>query len=289
MEKRLIQALIRVVQSQEAAFPVSDALLSFHADYQLGILKGRTRIAFTEAQKGEIAALLRSVSGIDARSIRLEDWQDATRAEALNLGYDEKLARRPVKRNRISVKALPEYPLRLNGKHIELFPGAHLDVAWDTLISIGHKVVLLVENYECFNGLNKIAGIDTLVSQLATEPLVVYRGDPNESRLDNVMRFLADKALPVILFGDYDPASLMEAARFQNGIGMLIPTGVEAVLERFGNAELYRRQIGADFEQLSDDRRQPIIRLYESLQTTRKGLPQEKLVGSGIAVEFCAF
>lgn len=289
MQKRLIRALLRVVQSPQTTFPASEALLEFHRDYALGLLKGRTAISFTAAQKTEIYALLLADAGIDAHQVRAEDWDQATRAEALDLGVDEKLARGPVKRNRISVKALRGCALRLNGQRIELFPKAHLDVAWDALYSIGHEVVLLVENYECFNDLDKIAGMDSLASELGAEPLVIYRGDPHESRLDNVTQFLARKALPVVLFYDYDPSSLMEAARLQNAVGMLIPADIEATLTRLGNAELYRRQISSAFQELAGDQRRPIARLYHLLQIARKGLAQEKLIGSSITVTYQSF
>lgn len=289
MQKRLIQTLIRIVQSPETLFSASDALRTFHADYRLGHLKGRTRIGFTEDQKDEIAALLQSVAGIDARSVRIEDWQDATRAEALDLGNDEKLARSPVKRNRISLKALPGCDLRLNGQRIRLFPKAHIDVAWDTLASVDHELILLIENYECFNSLDEIADINTVGSKLGAEPLVVYRGDPAESRLDSVSRFLAASALPVVLFGDYDPASLMEAARFPNAVGMFVPSDIEVIMENFGNGNLYRQQVNAAFDRLASEQRKPIAFLYELLQTTRKGLPQEKLIGRGCKLEYHPF
>lgn len=287
MDKRLINTLLRVVNSAEADFTASDGLRQFHSDYGLGRTQGQTRIRFSDRDKEEIRAVLRAAEGIDADNCSREAWDGLTRAEALDLGHNEKLADGAVKRNRISVKAMPGRSLRLNGVRLPLFAGAHLDVDWQRLDAMGHNCVLLVENYECFDGLGSIDFAGVLPTEY--DPLVLYRGDRHESRLDSVTTFLADRRLPVILFGDWDPTSLVEAARFERAVGLIRPAALGEVLQRYGNPELYRRQVGAAFGGLATDSRAALREMHLALNLARKGLVQEVLLGRSIPLRFAAF
>lgn len=287
MDKRLIATLLRVANAAEHEFSVSAGLRQFHHDYGLGRLRGQTRITFTAMEKDEIRALLRAGEGIEAEGASADDWKGLTRAAALDRGRNEKLAGGAVKRNRISVKHLPGRALLLNGESLRLFPGAHVNLDWRKLGAIGHNCVLLVENYECFDALDEIVLANVLPRDY--DPLVLYRGDQVESRLDSVMAFLAESALPVILFGDWDPASLVEAARFPGAVGMLCPGALGDLLHARGNMELYRRQVNAAFDRLADDPRHAIRHLHGVIHHARSGLVQEILIGRSTDLRFVPF
>ncbi|CAI10467.1 DUF7281 domain-containing protein [Aromatoleum aromaticum] len=282
MEKRLIDTLIRIVQSPETQFLDGAGLKDFRQRYGIGFPVGTTRVRFSDKDKAEIASLLKAKAGIDAAQVKPGAWQGLTRAEALDLGHEEKLARGAVKRDRISLKAVPGQALKLSGRHLSLPDYAHVDINWREITALGHPVALVVENYEVFDGLLRTEIAEALLEAGYADALVIYRGDATESRMDNVLAFLSAYSLPVIMFGDLDPASLVEASTFPNALAITVPEDPESAFCAFGNASLYARQVGPAFERLLDST-SPGVRIGAGwIHEQRKGLVQESMIGRGV-------
>lgn len=284
MEKRLIDTLIRIVQSEETQFLDRAGLRDFRQRYGIGFPVGTTRVRFSDKDKAEIVALLKAQAGIDATQVRPGAWEGLTRAEALELGHNEKLASGAVKRDRISVKAIPGQTLKLSGQQLTLPEYAHVDINWREISAVGHPVALVVENYEVFDGLHRTEITSALAQAGYEDALVLYRGDATESRKDNVLAFLAAFELPVILFGDIDPASLVEASRFPNARAITVPADPEFAFKEFGNRALYARQVGPAFEQLLDTASPGLRAASGWVHAYRKGLVQESMIGRAVQI-----
>lgn len=287
MEKRLIDTLIRIVQSPETQFRNGAGLKDFRQRYGIGFPVGTTRVRFSDKDKAEIASLLKAKAGIDTDQVKPGAWQGLTRAEALDLGHNEKLARGAVKRDRISVKAVPGYALKLSGRHLSLPDYAHVDINWREISALEHPVALVVENYEVFDGLHRTEIAAALAQAGYRDALVIYRGDATESRKDNVLAFLAAFELPVILFGDIDPASLVEASRFPGVCAITVPADPDLTFEDFGNGALYARQVGqvgSAFEELLGSASPGLRAASGWVHAHRKGLVQESMIGRGVSL-----
>ncbi|MEA1053956.1 hypothetical protein U5801_29700, partial [Lamprobacter modestohalophilus] len=89
LSKQTARALLRVVQSSDEGFTASKTLLQFSADYGIGRNKG-VRLLFDAEDKAHVRELLRA-EGIDPATAPAA-WDPLTRAQALELGPDEKFA-----------------------------------------------------------------------------------------------------------------------------------------------------------------------------------------------------
>ena len=91
--------------------------------------------------------------------------------------------------------------------------------------------------------------------------------------------------LPVILFGDIDPASLVEASRFPGVCAITVPADPLAAFKEFGNGTLYTRQVGQvgpAFEQLLDSASPGLRAASGWVHAHRKGLVQESMIGRDV-------
>lgn len=148
-DKALVRALLRVVQSPEGRFAASRSLSAFSADYRIGQTKG-AGLLFDAQDKARIGELL-AAEGI-AADTPPDAWDGIPRAQALDLGPNEKFAVAPVKRQRVALKTLPGRPLNLAGQALMLPPSCHLDAEGPVIAGrLDHGSVLLVENWECFD------------------------------------------------------------------------------------------------------------------------------------------
>ncbi|KIN89633.1 DUF7281 domain-containing protein [Thauera sp. SWB20] len=285
MEKRLIATLLRIVQTPKSDFPAGVGLRDFRQRYGIGLPVGSTSIRFSDKDKVEITALLKAQAGIDPGQVSPGAWEGLTRAQALNLAHDEKLARGAVKRDRISVKAAPGQAMRIGGRSLELPNHAHLDINWKEVDAIEHPCALVVENYEVFDALHRTEITNALAAAGYEQALIIYRGDTNESRKDHVLAFLAAFALPVVLFGDLDPASLVEASSFPNARAITLPVALDQAFDSYGNKDLYARQVGPAFEQLLDSPSRGLRTVANEIHRQRKGLVQESMIGRGVALQ----
>ena len=124
-------------------------------------------------------------------------------------------------------------------------------------------------------------------------PLVIYRGDKTESRLNNVKAFIDASDLPVLAFVDIDPKGLHIAVGYPRLIGIVAPdyAGLKATMDSPASArpDLYRLQlpgVGDYLRSIADY--SPISALWQLLQQHRAGVVQERwLVGGFKLVLWC--
>ncbi len=222
LNQRLAETLKKIVGSDELRFTLSAALDTFSREYNLGSIKGKS-VYFSEQDKDEIRKLLK----VKGYALDASASSDMTRSERLAYTPNEKAGGGGLKRQRISIKTPAGEPLHLNGQSLLLPKMSHLDIDISAIETTGHDCVILVENYDNFNHIHR--NPVTLPSPFF-RPLVTYRGDRNESRLDAVLSYLESSQLPVFAYVDIDPYGLVNVQGLPNLAGVLTPD--MPVLER---------------------------------------------------------
>lgn len=215
LDQKLAEAMQRILSRQDERFTLT-ATLQRLVDDGIGTKRGKSAY-FYERDRQAMREWLEA-KGFSTEPV---DMSGMSRAERLEVTPHEKVGGEAVKRNRISIKALAGQALVIGGQPINLPEESHLDVDWTKIVSqIGHRSIMVVENYENFNRIHETS------FKLPVEyrsPLVVYRGDPSESRIENVLAFLEKAKLPVLAFVDADPAGVAIAAGLPWFVGMLTP------------------------------------------------------------------
>lgn len=177
------------------------------------------------------------------------------------------------------MKSLPNKTLNVGGRALSLPDGCHVDCDWRRVANgIGHDSIMLVENYEVFDQLHELA-FD--LPDDCKNPLVIYRGDKTESRLNNVKAFIDASDLPVLAFVDIDPKGLHIAVSYPRLIGVVAPdyADLKATMDSPASArpDLYRLQlpgVGDYLRSIADN--SPISALWKLLQQHRTGVVQER-------------
>lgn len=234
LDQKLAEAMQRVLAKDEERFTLTKALEEL-IEFGIGTRRGKSAY-FTAKDKDEIRAWLEA----KGFSVGQRVQQGMTRSQRLAITPNEKAGGEAVKRNRISIKALAGQSLIIGDRRLLLPQESHLDVDWTKVTGqIFHSSILFVENYENFNRIHETRfGLP----ERFRSPLVVYRGDPNESRINNVLKFLADAQLPVIGFMDADPAGVAIAAQLTNVVGMVLPS-LAVLEEQLRNPKTARKDL----------------------------------------------
>jgi len=220
LDQRLAQVIQRVLATNDSRFPVNNSLNRLVNDFGIGTIRGKT-VYFTDSDRSEMRSLLVS-KGYSADQ---SDFSGLARHQRLSFSPNEKAGGDSIKKNRISIKALGSLPLLLAGQEMLLPDCSHLDVDWTEIAElVGHKCIMVVENYESFNLIHKTRF--TFPAEF-NSPLVLYRGDINESRMDNVLAFLRHMALPVLAFVDADPAGINIATQLPDLVGIVGPSVID--------------------------------------------------------------
>lgn len=271
MEKSLITSLLRVYHSDKTRHANSRVLSQFVEEYNIGQRVGAS-LTFSGVDKEDIRQLLLASEGIDAAIATPDQWVGLTRTESLAYGGNEKLTDSSVRSDRVAIKALPGRPLMLDGQSITLPDGVNLDLDWRWLIS-DHKTVLLVENWEAFNGIHQVT-FD--LSRAGENPLVVFRGSP-VYRQDYVVSLLSRLAVSVYAFVDFDPAGLVIAQSLPFFSGLIAPPveELELALAETKNHNRYLGQLPEAKGVLDVTSNQEIAEHWRRLQAYGKALPQE--------------
>jgi len=273
MEKNLITSLLRVYQNDKPRHVASGVLKQFIDQYNIGQRVGAS-LTFSNKDKEDIRKLLLATEGIDAASTAPDQWSGLSRSESLAHGGNEKLTDVSVRSGRVAVKALPNKYLLLDQHNIYLPIGSNLDLDWHWLVEhCGHTSVLLVENWEAFDGIHQVT-FD--LSRAGENPLVVFRGSP-VYRQDYVVSLLTGLSLPVFAFVDYDPAGLVIAQSLPYFAGLISPSPdeLQAALARTKNHLRYRSQLPETQAVLNNAVHTDIIQHWQLLQEYGKALPQE--------------
>jgi hypothetical protein len=277
MEARLVMMLLRCVQSDSERFKVNASLDAFVRDYgsQVGERKGAS-IYMTPAQKRVIRELLFS-EGVSADTSP-DAWDGLTRAEALSVGNNEKFTHEPVKRRRVAVKALrPSLLLVLNGQPLLLPARCHVEVDFAELGDMAqHDWIVVVENWECFNDIHVAA--DNLVFP-GQNPLIVWRGDKDSVRSDDMLAMLHNLKQPVAAFVDYDPSGMV-IARSLPRLEMVIapPLDELAKMMQSGLIERYMNQIAGCRAVLEQKDVACVADIWDVIRLSGRALPQEILL-----------
>lgn len=276
LDQRLAEAMQRVLSKEEERFTLT-ATLQRLVDDGIGTKRGKS-VYFNSKDRDEMRKWL------EAKGFSIEpvDLAGLNRGDCLALTPYEKAGNEPVKRHRISVKSLAGQALVLDGKPLVLPDTSHLDVDWTKIVSqIGHGCIMVVENYESFN---RIHETNFKLPEGCSAPLVVYRGDPHESRTDNVLRFLTEAKLPVLAFVDADPAGIVIAANLPGVIGLVAPDLItldeQLASPRIGRRDLFIDQyLGAKNALGGIGQGNPCWRVLDLILRHRSGVVQEHWIG----------
>lgn len=234
LNQKLAEVMQRILSRQDERFKLT-ATLQHLVDDGVGTKRGKS-VYFNERDRQGMLEWLEA-KGFSSEPV---DMNGMSRAERLEVTPHEKAGGEAVKRNRISIKALAEQALVIGAQPINLPEESHLDVDWKKVVSqVGHRCIMVVENYENFNRIHETS------FKLPVEyrsPLVVYRGDPNESRIDNVLAFLGEAKLPVLAFVDADPAGVVIAASLPWLVGMVTPD-LSTLNQQLSSPKIGRRDL----------------------------------------------
>ena len=285
LSEKMAKTMQRIVSRGVERFTLTNALQEL-IDSGLGTKRGRSAY-FTAKDKDEMRDWL-SKKGYALRPI---DVSEMSRGERLAVTPNEKAGGSPLKRGRVSIKALGDAPLVIGDRKLFLPPSSHLDTDWTAIADkIGHTCILVVENYENFNRIH-----ETLfdLPEEFQSPLVIYRGDPFESRFDNVLSFLSNVKLPVLAFMDADPAGIAIAGQFESLIGLLLPT-LDILEKQLSNPRTARKDLfieqypvycaSLDALELGH----PCRRVWDVISKFSAGVVQERWVNAGYRVSLWA-
>lgn len=216
LDQKLAEVMQRILSKSDERFTLTAAVQSL-IDTGIGTKRGKSAY-FSAKDKAEMRAWLKA-KGFSEEQVNLAG---ISRGDRLAVTPHEKAGREAVKRNRVSIKSLASEPLRIGGESFKLPAECHLDADLTKVTdNVGHSCVMVVENYENFNRLHETT---FALPECYRSPLVIYRGDPNESRMDNVLKFLTILELPVIAFMDADPAGISMASKLPGFVGMVTPS-----------------------------------------------------------------
>lgn len=282
MDKRLAGMIERALRSDETLFPYNAGWQHLHREYNIGLPQG-TRIRLSGRDKAELADLLRRATGLDVARSSLADLAKAGRAEALAHVRDEKWAGGKVSAGRLALKVLPGHSLCLGGRELQLPPRGHLDIAAEAVRGLVHDAILVVENYECFDQLDRIVWA---LDEDYRNPLAVYRGDTGTYRADVAAGWLCSEALPVLAMADFDPAGLVIAQSLPRLAGLVLPdlAVLDGLLKARGNPALYHAQRPAAARALAGSPSALVRELWAMIERRQTGLVQERWLWGDVAL-----
>lgn len=273
MDKRLVKLIERAVRSDQAVFPLNASWQHLHREYNIGATFGN-KIRISQRDKEELIGLVKHMTALDLRSASANAFAGLTRSEALEQARDEKWAGRKVSADRLALKAMPGKLLSLNGRALELTSRSHLDIAIESVESLEHEAILVIENYECFD---RIEQMRLALDEPYGNSLVVYRGDPHTSGGQVLNEFLCGRKIPVLAMVDLDPAGLLIAQALPCVAGLVAPDieTLECLFDQ-GNPALYHKQRPGAENALENSPYAAIRYLWGLIERYQKGLVQER-------------
>lgn len=271
----LVEKLKSIVLSETSKFTLTKSLQEFCKDYNLGTTKGKT-VLFSDDHKLQIRKLL----VIKGHEIDASIKASMSRTEKLEFGPNEKAGGGRIKNNRISIKAYADLPLMINRNCIQLPKNSHLNISISQILDCQHNCIVVVENYENFNRFDETK---ILLPEAFNNPLVIYRGDKSESRLDGVLAFIESYDLPVLAAVDLDPFGLVNVAKIKNLKAVLAPN--EEDLNRLFETkkacrpDLYEKHyLGCHNSLDSLMTEHPCHKLWKIIKEKKAGIVQEQFL-----------
>ncbi len=275
LDQSMAQLMQRLLEKDASSTPLSATARRLREDLGIGRIQGKT-LYLSERNRLEMRELLLA-RGYSATPLPIKDMSRSNRLAMAT--PNEKAGGGALKTGRVSMKSLPNKTLNVGGRALSLPDGCHVDCDWRRVANgIGHDSIMLVENYEVFDQLHELA-FD--LPDDCKNPLVIYRGDKTESRLNNVKAFIDASDLPVLAFVDIDPKGLHIAVSYPRLIGVVAPdyADLKATMDSPASArpDLYRLQlpgVGDYLRSIADN--SPISALWKLLQQHRTGVVQER-------------
>lgn len=275
LDQKLAEVMQRILSKSVERFTLTVAAQSL-IDTGIGTKRGNSAY-FSAKDKAEMRTWLKA-KGFSEEPVNLTG---ISRGDRLAVTPHEKAGGEVVKRNRVSIKSLAGRSLLIGGEYFKLPAESHLDANWAKIAeNIGHSCVMVVENYENFNRLHETT-FD--LPECYSSPLVIYRGDPNESRMDNVIKFLSILDLPVLAFMDADPAGISMASQLPGFVGMITPSLSELELQlsnsRTARLDLFHEQYPVHRRTLDKlNEKHPCKPVWDMVSKYAAGIVQERWI-----------
>lgn len=232
MSKTALDVICRAVQSSKNEFKFNKTWDHINTEYSIGLKKNRdTVFVLQNSEKARLIDIIKNKWHIDATTYDPSQFKDLYRHEVLSMTQNEKLTDRIVRHDRIALKALPGYQVKINQQSYELENGVNLDYDVNDIHVVNHDVILVIENLESFYLTHELKIDMRFFTSRSWNPLVVYRGDISHNAR-NVLMLIEKTGLPVLVMSDFDPCGLVIAQSMKGAIGYIAPAidDIEAML-----------------------------------------------------------
>ncbi len=272
LNKIILRTAERAIKEKLEIVDLTKSWQFLSEEYAIGSTQG-TKLKLAESDRIKLLEIVKLESGIDLRETSISELANMTREQVLKVAIDEKLAGKSVKRQRLAIKVLAGQALKVNQQQYHLPENGYMDMSLEQIESVEHCCILIVENYRCFDYVQKIK---LSLPEKYSQPLVIYRGDEYYSQ-QTLRLFLERTELPVIAMMDIDPESLLIVCSFQRVIGLMCVSLAEldVLLKNKGNAMLYTKQL-ARCQQVLNSCNEPVVKaLWALLCKHQKGWVQE--------------
>ena len=276
MSKSLVKTALRA-KDKVGFFKPAKALGDLFEQNGIGAWRG-PQVRLREVDVRALDTLLQVEFGVPPGT-KPDAWDGLSRAEASEIGTNEKLTSRSVRGSRVAIKAFGDNPLLYDGCKLPLPAGSSLDVDGECVSCLdAYSHVLLVENWEAFESIHRLSFDLTDTAQKA---LVVYRGDKGAYPISAAKKLLEDLEKPVIVFSDIDPSGLMIAASTPDFDSLAWPSleHVEKMLAS-GRGDRDRFMLQRPrVEAFLDSCQQPqITSFWNLLRKYGRAIPQEEFI-----------
>lgn len=196
-------------------------------EFSIGVKKGR-ELHLDRGDIKKIREICQKQLGFDI----FKEVMPESRVETAKLIPNEKLATKSVKADFISVYST-DGSLFINKESFPVPSGGFITIPFESIESVEHDSILLVENFEAFIGVG-----DSLVD--AGGAMIVYRGDNSGKVLSDDFKVkFPDKQLAG--WFDYDPAGI-SLAKSCGCDAVFIPDVDEGTFNLYGRKTLYENQ-----------------------------------------------
>jgi hypothetical protein len=239
--------------------------------------KGRTQSTLLLRNKAALAAYLHNQFGISNLSAYIEKYESRglTRAEAVEIASNSKL--RSIRTFKgFLVNCYQPVKAVLHGKATTLLPANgtfHFVYDYEGFLPAREVTIIGIENPENFRWITKQRHLFPHL-----HPLFVSRYPQS----GDLVRWLQTIPNPYLHFGDFDFEGInIYLSEYKKHLGdrasFFIPEGIEEMINRKGNRELYNKQfhLQPDVAKITEEK---IIELLQIIHRYKKVLEQEYLI-----------
>jgi len=237
MDKRLVNSIIRVCQSEYVRHYPNDRLLGYLESHAIGGWSGDTYRISPEDKK-ILADRLMSEAGVDAFSPEVGGTFMMGKAAHLTAQLETLEVSEP---RLVLIKGFNTSAIHLGAIEAKLPEGSSLSIPFDLASSQGlHQCVILCQHYEVFS---EIHTTSLNFEDIGFNPLVVFYGASPTQR-DTATRFLTKLGLPVHCALDYSPDGLRIALDVPFFGSFLTPASetMTALIARHNKADMFYSQ-----------------------------------------------